>query len=198
MVSFTPYHFTPRERTPRPRCIVGRVGLGVNLETVGNRSQAIQPVAILNYPDSIVEWWNEEWVTKGTGNTRLRPNLRYSPEGMEDMQGISVSLVRSFAWNLIDFYFFFWRRNIFMERVKVDWRILIIFIIKPVSFIPDHRCGLVVKSSWLLTQRSWVRFPALPNFLHSSSSRTGSTHPHEHKWGDTWNKINGSSLETRY
>jgi hypothetical protein len=36
-------------------------------------------------------------------------------------------------------------------------------------------------SSWLLTQRSWVRFPALPNFLSNSGSRMGSTQPREDK-----------------
>jgi hypothetical protein len=33
------------------------------------------------------------------------------------------------------------------------------------------------QSSWLLTQRSRVRFPALPDFLSSSGSGTGSTQP---------------------
>jgi hypothetical protein len=33
------------------------------------------------------------------------------------------------------------------------------------------------QSSWLLTQRSRVRFPALPDFLNSSGSGTGSTQP---------------------
>jgi hypothetical protein len=37
------------------------------------------------------------------------------------------------------------------------------------------------QSSWLLTQRSRVRFPALPDFLHSRGSGTGSTQPHEDK-----------------
>jgi hypothetical protein len=36
-----------------------------------------------------------------------------------------------------------------------------------------------VQSSWLLTQRSRVRFPALPDFLSSSGSGTGSTHLRE-------------------
>jgi hypothetical protein len=35
-------------------------------------------------------------------------------------------------------------------------------------------------SSWLLTQRSRVRFPAIPHFLSSSVSGTGSTQP---SWG---------------
>jgi hypothetical protein len=35
------------------------------------------------------------------------------------------------------------------------------------------------QSSWLQIQRSWVRFPALPDFLRSSGSGTGSTQPRE-------------------
>jgi hypothetical protein len=37
------------------------------------------------------------------------------------------------------------------------------------------------QSSWLLTQRSRVRFPTLRNFLRSSGSGTGSTKPREVK-----------------
>jgi hypothetical protein len=33
-----------------------------------------------------------------------------------------------------------------------------------------------------------VRFPALPNFLRSSGSGTGSTQPREYNRGATWNK----------
>jgi hypothetical protein len=33
------------------------------------------------------------------------------------------------------------------------------------------------QSFWLQIQRSWVRFPALPDFLGSSGSGTGSTQP---------------------
>jgi hypothetical protein len=35
------------------------------------------------------------------------------------------------------------------------------------------------QSSWLQIQRSRIRFPALPNFLRSSGSGTGSTQPRE-------------------
>jgi hypothetical protein len=37
------------------------------------------------------------------------------------------------------------------------------------------------QSSWPLTQRTWVQFPALPNFLHSNGSGTGFTQPREDK-----------------
>ena len=39
----------------------------------------------------------------------------------------------------------------------------------------DRLCGLVVRE----IQRSRVRFPALPDFLSSSGSGTGSTQPRE-------------------
>jgi hypothetical protein len=45
--------------------------------------------------------------------------------------------------------------------------------------IADRLCGLVVKSSWLQILRSRVRFPALPVFLRSTGSGTGSTQPRE-------------------
>jgi hypothetical protein len=42
----------------------------------------------------------------------------------------------------------------------------------------DRLCGLVVRVS-VQIQRSWVRFPALPDFLRGSGSGTGSTQPRE-------------------
>jgi hypothetical protein len=59
-------------------------------------------------------------------------------------------------------------------------------------------CGLVVKSSWLHIQRAArVRFPALPDFLRSSGSGTGSTQSREYNWGATSKKSSGSGLENR-
>jgi hypothetical protein len=47
------------------------------------------------------------------------------------------------------------------------------------------------QSFWLHIQRSRVRFPALPDFLSSNGSGTGSTQPREPRevnWGATWIK----------
>ena len=53
------------------------------------------------------------------------------------------------------------------------------------------------QSFWLQIQRSRVRFPALPDFLSSSRSGTGSTQPLEVNWGATWIKSSGSGPENR-
>jgi hypothetical protein len=42
-----------------------------------------------------------------------------------------------------------------------------------------------------------VRFPALPDFLRSSGSGTGSTQSREYNWGATWEKSSGSGLESQ-
>jgi hypothetical protein len=44
------------------------------------------------------------------------------------------------------------------------------------------------QSSWLQIQGSRVLFPALPDFLTSSVSATGSTQPREYNWEATWKK----------
>jgi hypothetical protein len=54
-----------------------------------------------------------------------------------------------------------------MGSVNTDWTGDIIKI-----DLPLWSSG---QSIWLLTQRSRVRFPALPHFLSSSGSGTGST-----------------------
>jgi hypothetical protein len=42
------------------------------------------------------------------------------------------------------------------------------------------------QGSWLQISRSRVPFPALPDFLRSSVSGTGSIQPREYNWGATW------------
>jgi hypothetical protein len=42
-----------------------------------------------------------------------------------------------------------------------------------------------------------VRFPAQPDFVRSSGSRTGSTQPREYNWAATGKKSSGFGLEIR-
>ena len=58
----------------------------------------------------------------------------------------------------------------------------------PCKCINQHVFSLIVfsgQSFWLQIQRSRVRFPALPDFLSTSGSGTGSTQPREVNWGAT-------------
>jgi hypothetical protein len=78
---------------------------------------------------------------------------------------------------------------------------LIKFCVVPHSPVYDRRYYEVWpplwssgQTSWLLTQRSRLRFPELPDFLSSSGSGTGSTQPREDKGGATWRKNSGSGL----
>jgi hypothetical protein len=48
---------------------------------------------------------------------------------------------------------------------------------KPIC-VPSYRERII--SERIQIQRSWVRFPALPDFLRGSGSGTGSTQPREY------------------
>ena len=53
------------------------------------------------------------------------------------------------------------------------------------------------QSFWLQIRRSRVRSPALPDFLSSSGSGTGSTQPREVNWGATWLNEKSSGSRSR-
>jgi hypothetical protein len=61
----------------------------------------------------------------------------------------------------------------------------------------DRLCGLVVRDTGYKSRGPRNRLPALPDFLRSSWSGTGSTQPYEDNWGATWKESNGSGLENR-
>jgi hypothetical protein len=53
------------------------------------------------------------------------------------------------------------------------------------------------QSSWMQIQRSLVRFPALPDFLRSSWSGTGSTQPREYEELLEWKSSGSGSRKPR-
>ena len=65
------------------------------------------------------------------------------------------------------------------------------------SFVHRPPLWSIGQSFRLQIQRSRVRFPALPDFLSSSGSGTGSTQPREVNWGATWIESSGSGPENR-
>ena len=75
-----------------------------------------------------------------------------------------------------------------------DIRLQYLYIVNIVLWPPLWSSG---QSFWLQIQRSRARFPALPDFLSSSGSGTGSTQPREVNWGATWIKSSGSGSENR-
>jgi hypothetical protein len=71
----------------------------------------------------------------------------------------------------------------FTQKILGNWKLYDFVKCYLIKRPPLWSCG---QSSWLQIQRSRVRFPALPDFLRSSESGTGSTQPREDNWGATW------------
>jgi hypothetical protein len=68
---------------------------------------------------------------------------------------------------------FNWRYDVNVMKITVAAAAIIIIII--IIIIIDRLCGLVVR-----IPKVRVRFPALPDFLRSGGSGTGSTQPREY------------------
>ena len=101
-----------------------------------------------------------------------------------------------------------------MQSASSAWRLVIIvrhgsFSVTAASprphlckcFITSRLCGLVVRVSGYRYRGPGFDHPALPDFLSSSGSGTGSTHPREPRevnWGATWmKKVAAPGLENR-
>jgi hypothetical protein len=73
------------------------------------------------------------------------------------------------------------RRTNVCVRVRLMFCNLILVLLTCISGHKKPPLCSSNQSSWLQTQRCWVRFPALPDFLNSIGSGTGSTRPREDK-----------------
>jgi hypothetical protein len=105
---------------------------------------------------------------KGMGGWILSSWARYtdlvSIGGQQDLAPFNKpSWVGAFLYSLTSDHNRFRFRNVLYFNI-----LNISQIMKPPLWSSD-------RSFWLQIQRSWVRFPALPDFLRSSGSGTGST-----------------------
>jgi hypothetical protein len=92
----------------------------------------------------------------------------------------------NWTWKIICFHWTYKSHNLFRETLV--WRVY--------SWNGPPQLSSSQKS-WLQIHRSRVRFPALQDFLSRRSSGTGSTQPHENKWGATWKKSSSFGLENQ-
>jgi hypothetical protein len=129
--------------------------------------------------------WYSELVTKFGGNRcEITRNQKKSHHG-------TVSVLRKH----VNLNFLSAHKNrrrvslVFCECVQRCW-----YLLQLVDGRGPPLCSSG-QSSWLLTQRSRVRFPPIPDFLSSSVSGTESIQPREDKWGSTWKKSSSTGLE---
>jgi hypothetical protein len=73
-----------------------------------------------------------------------------------------------------------------LDHSKLIWRTAQALKLLTLQLAPISFYLIPLRSSWLQIQMSRVRFPALPDFLASGGSGTGSTQSREHNWGATW------------
>jgi hypothetical protein len=87
---------------------------------------------------------------------------------------------KHFSLNVIEIPYYKVSHSIY-TAIKLFTRLSKIYIEIYILFFSSYLKGPSLwsssQSTWLQTQRSRVRFPALPNFLSSSGSGTGSTQP---------------------
>jgi hypothetical protein len=103
------------------------------------------------------------------------------------------------------------RSGFYSRRYKISWEVVGLER-GPLSLMStiDRLCGLVVCGlvvcglvvcglEFLATDPELrVRLPALPNFLRSSGSGTGSTRPREYNWPPLWSWIDTTSNRNEY
>jgi hypothetical protein len=79
-----------------------------------------------------------------------------------------------------------------LRNCETDWKFsLLRMITHPTFTLSSNRAVRPPlwssgQSFWLEIQRSWVRFPALPDFLRSKGSGKESTQPREDNWWASW------------
>jgi hypothetical protein len=106
------------------------------------------------------------------GGRGRRSRVLSSPSALEQYLSLSLSL----SYPLLFFYFL-------LSSLSLLYPLLFFLTLSlrsPLWFSGQY--------FWLQIQRSRVRFPALPDYLKSSESETGSTHPREYSWRANWKK----------
>ena len=116
---------------------------------------------------------------------RIYKEIRFCPPPKK--KGINIPFYHEWTFSLISFYRCTVHSDIHTVHSSTDAHLLKFWL---KFLINVHRPPLWSsgQSFWLQIQRSRVRFPALPDFLSSSGSGTGSTQPRQVNGGTTWIK----------